>query len=219
MKGTRRGTSRVTFAGVAGALVACVGNARAQGAEVDPSYGRIEGDITFVVGVGGVVAPRGPRAEAELRLRYLESAGLFATIEDTRVLNSASEPRGVFVAGLELRPLFLFRWLKGHEMRRARLDLALDSIGLSLGAMFEQLAGAAFETRRGFELGLGFELPILDRASGPWIGVRGALRWSDVALGSGIMGPDDRQAVLAVTVAWHQIVLAHVIDVADRAVR
>ena len=43
----------------------------------DPSYGRVDGDITWVAGAGAVVAPRGPRPEAEMRLRYLETAGVF----------------------------------------------------------------------------------------------------------------------------------------------
>ncbi|HXN34307.1 MAG TPA: hypothetical protein VN894_20740 [Polyangiaceae bacterium] len=215
----RSGSDRAAFAGVAVALATCAGSAGANGAAVDSSYGRIAGDIAVVLGAGGVVAPRGLRAEAELRLRYLESAGLFATIEDAGVSSSASEPRSVFVTGLELRPLFLFRWLKGHEVQRARLDLALDSIGLDLGAMFEQPAGASFASRTGFELGLGLELPILERASGPWIGVRGDLRWGDVAPGSGVPGADDFQAVVAVTLAWHQILSVHLVDVGDRPPR
>jgi hypothetical protein len=215
----RSAFDRATFVGVVVALLAFVQNANADGAAVDPSYGRIDGDVGLVAGVGGVVAPRGPRAQVELRVRYLESGGLFATLEDAGVLNSPSEPRGVLVTGLELRPLFLFRWLKGHETQGARFDLALDSIGIDLGAMFEQPAGATFASRTGFELGLGLELPILARATGPWIGVRGALRWSDVALGSGVEGPDDRQAVLAITLAWHQTLSTHVVDVGDRAPR
>jgi len=38
----------------------------------DPSHGRIEGDLGVVVGGGVAVAPRGPRVEGELRVRYLE---------------------------------------------------------------------------------------------------------------------------------------------------
>jgi hypothetical protein len=212
----RSGCDRITCAGVAVALAACAGNAIATDDAVDPSYGRVDGDIGIVAGVGGVVAPHGLRAEAELRLRYLESAGIFATFEDAGVLGSPSEPRNVAVVGLELRPLFLFRWLKGHETQRPWLDLALDSIGLDLGATFEQPAGGGFASRSGLEFGIGIELPILGRASGPWMEVRGALRWSDVALGSGVEGADDLQAVLAVTLAWHQILSAHVVDVADR---
>ena len=78
--------------------------------------------------------------------------------------------------------------------------------------MFEQPAGSGFASRRGLEVGVGIELPILGRASGPWFEIRGAVRWSDAALGSGIEGADDLQTVLAVTLAWHQIFSAHVVD-------
>ncbi len=200
---------RTRRAGVALAFAVWAADARASDGPVDPSYGRIDGDVDVVGGVGGVVAPRGLRALGELRLRYLESVGVYASFEDAGVLGSASEPRTVFVAGLELRPLFLYRWLRGHETRSAWFDLALDSIGLDLGAMFEQPAGSGFASRRGLEVGLGLELPLLARASGPWLEFRGAFRWSDAALGSGVEGADDMQAVLAVTLAWHQIFSAH----------
>ena len=215
----RSGFERIALAPLAAAVTLWADGARAGGAVVDPSYGRVGGDVSLVVGAGAVVAPRGPRAEAEMRLRYFETAGLFATFEDAGILASSSEPRRVLVTGLELRPLFLFRWLKGHEGLGARLDLALDSIGIDLGAMAEQPAGAGFASRGGFELGLGVELPILEHASGPWIGVRGALRWSDAAVGSGVRSADDRQAVLALTFAWHQALSLHLVDVGDQAPR
>src|SRR5581483_9916003 len=100
------------------------------------------------------------------RLRYLETAGLFASYEDGPLLGSHAEPRRVFASGLEVRPLFLYRWLKGHETSRAALDLFLDSIGIELGAAFQQPAGTSFESRPGLQLGLMLELPLFARASG-----------------------------------------------------
>src|SRR5580700_3231312 len=102
----------------------------------DGTYGRIAGDVTLVGALGGVVAARGPRAEAELRLRYLESVGAFVSYEDGTVLGSSAEPERVLTAGVEARPLFLFRWLRGREGGSAWLDLAIDSLGLELGAVF-----------------------------------------------------------------------------------
>jgi hypothetical protein len=206
-----------TVAGVAAALALPGATARADDGAFDPAHGRVDGDIGLVVGVGGAVAPRGPRAEAEVRLRYLETAGLFATYE-AGVLGSMSEPQRVFTGGLEIRPMFLFRWLKGHETGNARFDLAVDSVGLDLGAMVYEPQGTGLAWQGGFEVGLGVELPVLERATGPWIGVRGLLRWSEAALGSGVVSnADDRQAVLVVTLAWHQIVTWHVADLGDRA--
>jgi hypothetical protein len=209
----RSGSDWVVRVGVAAALAVCARTASAEGGTVDPSYGRIDGDLDVGFGVGSVIASGGLRAEAELRLRYLETAGVFVTYEDAEFLGLASEPRRVLATGLELRPLFLFRWLKGREEQRARLDLTLDSIGLELGTTFEQPAGGGFASRSGFEVGVGIELPILERASGPWIGIRGVVRWSQDAMASGIVrGEDDRQATLAITLAWHQILAAHLVQ-------
>jgi hypothetical protein len=204
---------------VALALVLSPASARAD-RRPEPTYGRVQGDLTLVGGAGAVVAARGPRAEGEVRLRYLESAGLFVAYEDGPLLASAVEPQRVLVAGLELRPLFLFRWLQGLEAQRARFDLALDSIGLEVGATFSQPQGRAFASQAGVQAGLGIELPILAQATGPWIGLHGGLRWSDAALASGQAGTaDDRSAFLTITLAWHHVVLAHVVDVGDQAPR
>lgn len=201
---------------------ACCLVCRAAGAAdsaVDSSYGRIDGDVTLVAGVGAVAGDGGVRAEAEVRLRYLETAGVFATYEDGLGAGSGVDPLRVVGVGLELRPLFLYRWLQGAETQRARLDLALDSIGLELAGTFDEPTGSEFASRRGVQFGVALEIPLLARAAGPWIGVRGALRWSDALLASGqAIGPEDRQVVFALTLAWHEILAVHLVDVGDRAV-
>lgn len=218
-------SDRVATAASAAALAVSFGARPTAAADrpVDPTYGRLEGDLGVVVGAGGVVASRGVRAGAEVRVRYLETAGLFVTYEDGHVFGAALEPESLLAGGFELRPLFLFRWLQGRESRRARLDLALDSIGLELGATVEQPSGGTFASRAGLEVGLGVELPIFETASGPWIAVRGALRWSEARLGGqgsdATQGANDRDAVLAITLGWHQILSAHLVDAGDRAPR
>jgi hypothetical protein len=182
----------------------------------DPSYGRVQGDLAVVVGAGATVADGGPRAEAELRVRYLDTAGAFASYEDAPVLGSGAEPRRVFATGLELRPFFLFRWLKGHETSRAFFDLLVDSIGLELGAAFEQPSGTSFESRPALQLGLMAEVPVFAQATGPWVSFHGGVRWSDAALAGGpTADPDDRSFYLSIVLAWHQVVLTHAIDVGD----
>jgi len=204
---------------VVAAFLSPPAEARAQGLG-DGTYGRIAGDVTLVGALGGVVAARGPRAEAELRLRYLESVGAFVSYEDGALLGSAAEPERVLTAGVEARPLFFYRWLRGREGSAAWLDLAVDSLGLELGATFTQPAGTAFASLGGLQLGLGVELPLWPRSTGPWIGLHGGLRWSDAVLESGVIrSADDREAFLVITVAWHQTVVAHVVDVGDRAPR
>jgi hypothetical protein len=213
----RRARALVAAALVASAAEGIASEARAAG---DASYGRVRGDVTLVGGLGVVAADRGPRGEAEVRVRYLETAGLFASYEDAPLFGSSSEPRRVFAAGLEVRPLFLFRWLDGHETSRAWLDLVVDSLGFELGAAFEQPTGAQFAARPAAQAGLGVEVPVLAKATGPWIGVHGGVRWSDSTLAGGATnGPDDRALYLSITLAWHQVLLSRAVDVGDGPVR
>jgi hypothetical protein len=216
----RWASERLARAGLAAAaLLVMPSHARADG-PAEGTYGRIAGDMTLVGALGGVVAARGPRAEAEVRLRYLESVGAFVSYEDGAVLGSSAEPERVLTAGVEVRPLFLFRWLRGKEGGSPWRDMAIDSLGLELGATFAQPAGTGFASVGGLQLGLGVEVPLLPRSTGPWIGLHGGLRWSDSALESGVIrSVDDRAAFLAITVAWHQEFVAHVVDQGDRAPR
>jgi hypothetical protein len=186
----------------------------------DATYGRIEGDIGLVIGLGVTVGPDAPRGTVDLRARYLETAGLFVTYEEGRIFGSGAEPVRVLSAGLEIRPLFLGRWLTGRELGNPRLDLALDSLGFELGGFFAQPQGEPFGERPGLQAGLGLELPLLARASGPWIGLHGGIRFSDNALGGGpTSDPADRAFFLSLTLAWHQITGAHLVDSFDRAPR
>jgi hypothetical protein len=119
-----------------------------------------------------------------------------------------------------VRPLFLFRWLTGREAQRARFDLAFDSVGLELGAAWWQPEGQAFASRAGIELGLGIEVPLGSRATGPWIGLHGGIRWSEQAFASGIVqSADDRSGFVALTISWHAVFVGHLVDVGDEAPR
>jgi hypothetical protein len=187
-------------------------------AEVDTTYGRIDGDLSAVGGLGATVGPRGPRATVDLRFRYVDTVGMFTTYEDAPLVASPADPNRVLAFGAELRPLFLFRWLQGHEFGSPRVDLALDSLGVELGAFFAQPGGGSFGERPGLQLGGGLELPILARASGPWLGIHAGIRWSDAALaGDTLRGPSDRAAFVSFTLAWHQFFGAHAVDMHDRA--
>jgi hypothetical protein len=183
--------------------------------EIPAPYGRIGGDVTVAVGAGAVVASDGVRAAAEVRARYLDTAGVFVSYEDASLFGADTRPRRVLASGLELRPLFLYRWLRGQEIRDARLDLALDSFGLELGAALRPDDGSA-----ALQVGLGLELPISGNAEGLWIALHGGARWSEEALALGaVRGPEDRELFVSVTLAWHQIFMTHLIDVGDRAPR
>jgi hypothetical protein len=200
--------------------VASADGTRADGSHTDTTFGRIEGDVGVVGGAGVAFGPRAPRAALDVRLRYLDTIGLFGTYEDASILGTTSEPRRVIATGVELRPLFLGRWLTGREIASGRLDLAIDSFGFELGAFFAQPTAGSFSSRPGVQLGLGLELPFFAKASGPWIGLHGGVRWSDAALGgTGSDSPLDRSLYFAVTLAWHQLFVTHVVDAGDRAPR
>jgi hypothetical protein len=206
-----------TFVG--GALLAAPTAAHAAGGP-DTSDGRIDGDVSASAGVGATFGPRGPRAAADLRLRYLWTAGVFATYEDGPFFGSASEPKRAFATGLELRPLFLVRWLQGLETGNAYVDMTIDSFGLELGAVFAQPEGRPFGSKPGLQAGIGLQIPVLPNATGPVLGIHGGARWSDSALGGrAIEGPSDRALYLMVTIAWQQVFGAHVVDLGDRAPR
>jgi hypothetical protein len=186
----------------------------------DSSNGRADGDLGVVLGVGATVAPRGPRGAVDARLRFLDTAGLFFTYEDGSIFGLSAQPERVLAVGVELRPLFLGRWLNDLEWGRPRLDLLLDSLGLELGASFSQPEGRPFDSEAGLQAGIGVEVPILSRASGPWIGLHGGIRWGPRALaGEGIVDPDDRSLFLCITLAYHQVFRAHAIDAGDESAR
>lgn len=206
--------------GVAAVLLASPASATDRTELVDTSYGRIEGDLSFGAGVGSAFGPRGPRAALDLRLRYLWTAGLFVTYEDGPLWSSEAEPRRAFATGIELRPLFLARWANGYELGNPWLDLAIDSIGLEVGAAFVEPRGRPFGKTPSLQAGIGLQVPVLGRASGPQIGVHAGARWSTASLaGDTINLAGDRSGYLLLTIAWQQVFGAHVVDLGDRADR
>jgi hypothetical protein len=211
------GFERAVFAAVSVSFMLGAAPSLADGA-AEPTYGRMDGDVSLVVGAGAMVVPGAPRVEGEVRIRYLDTVGVFAAYEDGPRVASDLDPTRALSTGLELRPVFLARWLNGLETERARLDMVLDSIGLDLGAIFFQPRGGGFASRSGLLVGLGVEIPIFANASGPWIDLHGGTRWSEDAVALGVVrGAVDRSAFLAITLSWHQFVSTHLVDVGDEA--
>ena len=183
---------------------------------VDPTYGRISGDVCLAAGAGATIASQGARPEGELRVRYLDAVGAFATYEDAVLSSASSDPRRVLSGGFELRPLFLYRWLRGLETRHGYFDLTIDSVGLELGAFLSAPPKSPTDFRPGFQLGLGLEVPVQAKATGLWVGLHGGIRWADQPLPVALVGgPDAREAYLTITLAWHQVVRTHIVDFSD----
>jgi hypothetical protein len=179
----------------------------------DTSYGRVDGDLGLVVGAGVTLGPRAPRAAFDARLRYLETVGIFFTYEDG--FGGPAEPTRVLAFGTEVRPLFLPKWLYGLETGNAWVDLAIDSIGFEIGGSALQPIGGNLGERFALQLGGSVELPIFGRASGLWLGFHGGVRWSDVALAREAPTALERGGYLQITLSWHQIFGAHVVDLGD----
>ena len=194
-------------------LVLYTGTAHA--ANPDTAYGRIDGDLSVSAAVGATFAARSPRAAVDLRLRYLWTAGIFGTYEDG--FGGSSEPKRLLATGIELRPLFLAKWLQGRETGHPYVDLTIDSLGLELGAVFQQPQGTSFASKPGLQASLGLQIPIFPNATGPTVGVHAGARWSNTVLSGGDpQSAADRSAFVLLTLGWQQVFGAHVVDFNDR---
>jgi len=200
-------TSRaaLAFACVLGPAITGASGAHARG-EGDGAYGRLDGDLTFVGGVGaGVIAAQArPLATGELRLRYLEAAGIAVSYEEADALGRATtgELRRALLAGVELRPLFPVRFLKAQQTGHRFFDLVLDSIALDVGSFWAVREGSGVR-RPGFYAGLAVEAPLTGGASGLWARLSGTVRWAAPRL-EGDDDPSGRMVVLGLGLAWHQ---------------
>lgn len=199
----------MTLAGLS-IVVPLVASMAAQGASRpaergrDTTWGRIEGDLTVIFGLGTSIGPRAPSGAVDARLRYLDTAGVFVTYAEG--FGGDAQPARSLALGVEMRPLFLGRWLRGLEFGVAHLDLLVDSLGLELGAALLQPLGAEFGDRAALQVGLGLEAPILPNATGPWIGLHGGARLSDVGLAHDAPSALERSLYFTITLAWHQVV-------------
>ncbi len=180
----------------------------------DSTYGRVEGDFTLAFGLGATLTPRGGSGAIDFRARYLDTAGVYVSYDEG--FGGPAEPTRVLTTGIELRPNFLSRWLTDSELGIPYLDLFIDSFALELGAAIVQPKMGDFGDRIGLQAGLGLEFPILPRASGPWIGFHGGIRFSDKGLSRELQTPLEQSAYLTITIAWHQVVRAHAVDLGDR---
>lgn len=140
-----------------GALIAlAVAAASSVAAAQDGAYGRLEGDLTLEAALGGGVAFEGEQilgaGTLELRARYIDVAGLFAGFE--------LRPEGAsrVLLGVDVRPLFLARFLLNATFGDRYWDVLFDSIGIDLGVAIlplDERVGAALA------VGFGLDVPIV----------------------------------------------------------
>lgn len=204
--------ARRAVALAAGVALACTGSSARADDDDDGAYGRLAGDLTLAVGVGSALGRGGPSLFAELDARYLDTAGVWLAFADGLGSDERVFDRSLAV-GLEASPLFLGRFARGLEQGPATLDLTLDSLAVGVGAFW---ATPDRSEGPGLELRLGFDVPLIGRASGPWIGARGALRLRGTDLAGRADDGTGAGSYAGLVVAWHQVVGAHLVDAADR---
>jgi hypothetical protein len=185
----------------------------------DGVYGRLDGDLDLSLAAGPELLRGGPGAAATFRALYMQTAGLYVGYTSSFGNHDAVPPRSLAV-GVSLRPMFLPRWGNDKQQGPAFLDLTLDSMTFDIGAIWAADQAGSFNQAAGIELGLGLEAPLTGQAAGPWLGVRGALRWRGLELAaSDSSDPANLGPVLFFTVAWHVLVTAHIVDMGDRVLR
>ena len=188
----RRTRTRLSFATCLVLMVWLLAPSTVRAEGVHPSrkpdgvYDRFDGDLDLGLALGAELGSAG-RAAPALRAsaHYFSIAGVYLSGRVNAGHDSAPSLLG---AGVDLRPLFVPRWAKGFETGPGFFDLALDSVSLSLGAFW------ARRDRRGFDAELGFGLPLLATAAGPWLEARGALRYPDAGA---------REEAVILALAWH----------------
>lgn len=159
--------------------------------EHDGIYGRFDADLDAGAALGLALQGASPALAFRGSLHYFSTAGVYLGFE--LPVQEGERTGSVLSFGVDLRPAFLPRFSEGMEQGPAWLDLALDSISLSLGPYFPLDRDA--ERASGLETSLGFGLPFFRDVNGPWLEARALARFPD----------DDRRAEAGglVLLSWH----------------
>lgn len=197
-------------------LAAAPGTARAE--DDDGVYGRLDGDLGLRLGAGAALAQGDPSLSLDAAAVYLDTAGLY--LHYTDALGSDAAVARSLATGVHFQPLFLARYASDLEHGPPHLDLLLDSVALGIGAFWSAPRGDSLASTPGLEVALSIAFPLLPDATGPYLGLRGALRWRAADL-HGTTGADalERGAFLALTLRWHHVLDANLVDPRDGLLR
>lgn len=196
----RYGAARLLGAGAVLAALALARPALAAWPPEPPSdgvYGRFRGDTDVSLKLGGMLRDAGLSGSVGASIHYYSLVGVTGDYSESLATDSL-HARSASV-GMELRPLFLPRWVLGLERGPAWLDLAIDSAAIGFGAYFTD-AEADGRGSRGAWLSLGVGAPLLADASGPWLELRALRRFPD----HGALGVDAHNA-LFFYLSWHHV--------------
>jgi hypothetical protein len=166
--------------------------------ESDGVYGRLGGNTDASLKLGGLISHSRLSASVGASAHYYSLLGITGDYSES--LSDDAQQLRSFSVGTELRPLFLPRWLLGKQAGPAWLDLTLDSICVGFGAYLGQVAAPADDTL-GVWMSAGVGLPVLGRASGPWLELRALRRWPDLDAERA-----DAHNALFLYLSWHQVV-------------
>jgi hypothetical protein len=169
----------------------------------DGAYGRFRGDLDLGFGVGPKLAFTGDDPGIAVRgtAFWFSTFGLDLVYEETLKDRPVLERR--FGVGAQLRPLFLLRWSQALEKGPAVLDLALDSLGLGVGASFATPEGRAFASRTAFEATFNCGIPLAGVGPGPWLEFRAGLT---------VPHPDRGDAGAMLVLSWHFALLTPIVN-------
>ncbi|AUX42015.1 hypothetical protein SOCE26_034400 [Sorangium cellulosum] len=208
---------RAAAAALAGAaaVAASLAGAPSARAEADGAYGRLDGDLDLRAGVGASFAAGGPALAARGAAAYLSTAGLYVHYTDALGREAAPAARSI-ATGVFLQPLFLARYASDLERGPPLLDLFLDSFAIGVGSFWEAPRGAGLASEPGLELSLSLGVPLLGDATGPFLDVRGALRFRGPELAGDEGGREEQRALVSVTLSWHHVLRVHLVDAGDR---
>jgi len=166
--------------------------------------------------LGAVVHQQQAAAQATVVLRYLQTAGFYLSFMDD--LRTGTRPTSLSTAaGIEIRPLFLPRFLKNLEQGPSFLDLTLDSIGLRAGAILSSRPYAE-PKKPAFELLLTMGAPLGSTAKGLWLGLSTGIRIDDSNQDTASRELKDIM-VIGLSLGWQSFFDIGVVDAADRPLR
>jgi len=198
---------RAAFIPTVAAIAALVAPCKA---DDDGAYGRLAGDLAWQVDLGAGLSHASVRPAVAASVRYLDTAGVYVGSYNPTGANREA------AIGVELRPLFLPRFLQNMEHGPPVLDLALDSISLRFGTVFQPRHRSDWSTP-GVELAALLGVPLTSHAHGPWIRLASVLHWPHRSLGT---QPDPAPDMLWIfAFSWQAFADAGLVDLADRTPR
>jgi len=176
----------------------------------DGAYGRFAGRLELGVGLGAEFSGSTPLMVARMTLHYFSTAGIYAQYATgftdsewgpaTPTHPASKGTPGRLSVGVDLRPLFLPRFVEDYEQGPAFLDLTIDSVSLAVGGFWQVVPGGKFGAVRGVEASLGGGIPLFAQASGLWIRFRAFGRWQ-----TDVVEPAGAQWMGLVLLAYQQV--------------